>query len=312
MTIKTAASTPQLVARARDPAMRLHQQHAAFTQLVERTHHLVFGLALTVLRDPEEAKDVAQDAYLTAWRCLRQLRDGSAFGAWLKTIVTTECSRRLRRRKREAALAKVPGSVEADVRRTDYQSLVAAAIRKLSQGERDVTVLFYFRGHTQAEIGRLLRLKPGTVGKRLHSARLRIRRALPPSVRHEFVRVAPSKSFLKSVGLGLFDEYVGVYRFAERPDLVVSVVRDGDSLFSECNGQRNRLASLADRSLLTSHYDGEGRFGRNRRGAITHFVYYEFGKRLGTARRTTAGAAGGQKQAAPRSRLNPRVAGGGH
>jgi len=184
---------------------------------------------------------------------------------------------------REAALVELHEPVEPDTRQIEYQSLVASAIAALPDGERHVTVLFYVMGHTQQEIARLLRLKSGTVAKRLHSARLRIRRWLPPSVRSEFLRVAPSRTFGERVRFGIFDEYVGEYRFALRPDLVVSIVREAQSLVSDCNGQRNILASRDDESLVTSSYDGEGRFGRNGRGDVTHFIYYEFGKRLGVA-----------------------------
>lgn len=288
MSIKAAASAAQLVEKARDTAGSLHEQHAAFTQLVERSQHLAFGVAVSFLRNVEEAKDATQDAFTTAWLRLPQLRDASAFEAWMKTIVATECNRRLRRQTREAPLIELPEPVEADTRQIEYQSLVASAIAALSEGERHVTVLFYVMGHTQEEIARLLRLKPGTVGKRLHSARLRIRRWLPPSVRSEFVQVAPSRAFVEKVRLGIFDEYVGEYRFARRPDLVVSIAREGDSLISDSDGQRNILASLDDESLLTSHYDGEGRFGRNHRGDVTHFAYYEFGKRLGVAWKTNS------------------------
>ncbi|MGH7717796.1 MAG: RNA polymerase sigma factor [Gemmatimonadaceae bacterium] len=261
----------------------LRDQHAAFTHLVERSQHLAFGQAVSVLRDVEEAKDATQDAFTTAWLRLRQLRDASAFEAWLRAIVATECNRRLRRRTREVPLFELATSAEPNTREVEYQSLVASAITYLPDGERHVTVLFYVMGHTQDEIARLLRLKPGTVGKRRHSARLRIRRWLPPSVRGEFVRVAPTRTFVEKVRLGIFDEYVGEYRFARRPDVIVSITREGDSLISESRGQRHVLVSLDDESLLTSHYDGEGRFGRNHRGEVTHFAYYEFGKRLGVA-----------------------------
>ncbi len=86
--------------------------------------------------------------------------------------------------------------------------------------------------------------------------------------------------------LALFNEYVGEDRFERRLDLSVSIAREGDSLISDSGKQRNVLTSIGDGSLLTSHYDGEGRFVRNRRGKVTHFVYYEFGRRLGMARKT--------------------------
>jgi hypothetical protein len=87
------------------------------------------------------------------------------------------------------------------------------------------------------------------------------------------------------VSLGLLDEYVGVYRFETRPDLTVTITREGSSLVSDAGGQRHTLIAVGPQSLLTRHFDGEGRFRRNRRGEVTEFVYYEFGRRMGVARR---------------------------
>jgi RNA polymerase sigma-70 factor (ECF subfamily) len=283
--VKATVSKARLVETARDPVASLHEQHAAFTLLVDRSQHIVFGLAFMLLRDVEDAKDAAQDAYATAWRRLRQLQDPTAFAPWLKSIVASECSRRRRQRVLLPEDQAPPASVEADGDRLDYQSLIAAALDGLPAGERHVTVLFYFLGYSQPQIAKLLRLKPGTVGKRLHSARLRIRRGLPRSVRGDFVRIAPTSAFAERVRRGLLDEYIGQYRFERRPELVVSIHREGDTLISESAGQRNVLLSAAENSLSTSQYDGEGRFRRNRRGEVTHFVYYEFGKRMGVARR---------------------------
>jgi RNA polymerase sigma factor (sigma-70 family) len=282
---RPAETIAQLVDMARDPALPLEQQHAAFARLVERSQHVVMAIALAALRSRSEAEDAAQDAFIVAWQRLRQLRDASAFAAWLRSIVVTQCRRRLRRRPGGSAQVELPVTVAADEGQAAYQSLVASAIAALPAGERHVTVLFYGLGYTLQEIGRLLHLQPGTVGKRLHSARLRIRRRLPPSVRGAFVRLAPSRTFVDKIRLGLFDEYVGEYRFERRPDLVVRIMREGDSLIGDGGGQRSTLASLSDESLVTRSYDGEGRFRRNRRGKVTHFVYYEFGRRLGIARK---------------------------
>jgi RNA polymerase sigma factor (sigma-70 family) len=286
LSASAAVDTPRLVATARDPAAPVRERQLAFTQLVERSQHRVFGLALTLLRDADDARDAVQEAYATAWLRLSQLRDPSAFCTWLNTIVATQCTRQLRRRtRRSEPVESSDSSVEVDGRRLDYQALLASAVGALPEGERHVTVLFYFLGYSQPEIARLLRLKPGTVGKRLHSARLRIRRALPPSVRGDFMRVTPSRTFAEQVRLGIYDEYVGEYRFPQRPGAVV-IVREGDSLVSISGQQRHVLASLGEASFVTRHYDGEGRFGRNRLGEVTHFVYYEFGRRMGVAWKT--------------------------
>ena len=288
MSLGARVSIAELVETARNPALASSQQDAAFTQLVLRSQHVVLGLALASLRNSAEAEEAAQDAFTTAWQRLRQLRDASAFTAWLRRIVATQCRRRLRRRADAVDGVELPVRVEARGPGGDYRSLVASSLAALPAGERNVVVLFYFLGYTLPEIARLLRLKAGTVGKRLHSARLRIRRRLPPSVRGELVRLAPSRAFVDKIRRGLLDDYVGEYRFEERPDLVVRIVREGDSLVSVAGGQRNVLASLDDQSLVTSHYDGEGRFARDRSGRVTHFVYSEFGKRLGIAKKIRA------------------------
>jgi len=282
-------STEQLVERARDPGTSLHEQHAAFTELVRRTQHVVFALALARLQDVEDAKDASQGAFATAWHRLHQLRDAAAFEPWLKSIVVRECARRRRQRTPVHDTMTSHVAVCADAPNADYRELIATALEELPEGERHVTVLFYFLGYSQPQIAHLLRLQCGTVGKRLHSARLRLRRQLPRSVRCEFVRHRASADFAARVRRGLLDEYVGEYRFDRRPDLVVSITRDGDAIVSHAAGQRHTLISAGEHSLATAEYDGEGRFHRSHDGEVTHFVYYEFGKRLGVAHKIASG-----------------------
>jgi RNA polymerase sigma-70 factor, ECF subfamily len=279
-------ATARLVERARDPSASLHEQHAAFTLLVRQTQHVAFALALASLRNVDDAKDASQDAFATAWRRLHQLREADAFEPWLKSIVVRACARRRRQHAFVSDDLAHPIAVESVAHQTDYQELIAAALEKLPEGERHVTVLFYFLGYSQPQIAQLLALKPGTVGKRLHSARLRMRRQLPRSVRNDFVRHEPSAEFAERVRRGLLDEYIGEYRFDRRPDHVVSITRRRDQLISDSQGQRHVLVSAGEQSLATTEYDGEGRFHRNRAGEITHFVYYEFGRRLGIARKS--------------------------
>jgi RNA polymerase sigma factor (sigma-70 family) len=284
----SANATPgiaQLVETARSRSSSLDEQHAAFTSLVQQSQHRVFALAFSRLRDVDDAKDATQDAFATAWRRLSQLRDPPAFTPWLRSIVLSECSRRQRSHRQSPSIAADRVTIESQTARVDYQSVVARAVHKLSDAERDVIVLYYYLGYTLPQIARLLNLKPGTAGKRLHSARLHIRAVLPRSVRGDFVRVTPSAAFADRVRRGLMDEYVGCYRFKERPDHVVSIMAVNDELVSESAGQRHVLMSAEKESLRTRDYDGEGRFGRNRKGEVTRFVYYEFGRRMGVAHR---------------------------
>lgn len=286
----TPVTTARLVAQARDADASLQQQHAAFTRLVQQSQHIVFALALSLLRNAADAEDATQEAFAIAWRRLRQLRDPHAFEGWVKSIVVRNCRRRQRERPLVPDALAPPASVDPEAA-LDYHDVIASAIAQLPAGERHVTVMFYFLGYSQPQIARLLHLEAGTVGKRLHSARLRMRRALPRSVRNDFVRHVPVAEFATRVRRGLLDAYVGRYRFEKRPDHIVSIRREDDALVSDAGGQRHVLLSLDEHSLVAVQYDGEGRFRRNRRGEVTHFVYYEFGRRLGVARKISASPA---------------------
>ena len=149
---------------------------------------------------------------------------------------------------------------------------------RLSESEYRVVVLFYFLGRKLDEIAAILGIPRGTAGKRLHCARIAIRRNLPRGVRFEFQQP-------RSISARLLDEYAGEYRFDERPDLTVRIEREGSSLVSYSNGQRSVLASLREGALVAMAFDAEGRFQRDRSGRVVQFTYYEFGARLGVARK---------------------------
>jgi RNA polymerase sigma-70 factor, ECF subfamily len=255
----------ELVESARDDSLPLDEQHAAFAELVRRFEEAAFAWALQRTHDPEEARDVCQEAFLAAWVKLRQLREPAAFAGWLRRIIARLA---VRQQSCRAATPLAATSHSGDF----IQPLL----------EREV-VLHYYLGYTLDEIAKILDVPRGTVGKRLHTARIKIRRALPRSVRAQFQR--PPRNFVQQVREGLFDEYTGTYRFVKRPELTVTIARDGDQLVSESNGQRSVLASLRENALVAAAFDAEGRFERDRRGRIVQFVYYEFGKRLGVAKK---------------------------
>ena len=279
-------SLAAVVERARNDGLPVEEQHAAFAELVGRFEESAFAWSLQLLGDPAEARDATQDAFITAWLNLRQLRAPAAFGAWLKRLIATQCNRRRRSRPITELLSERCAVTDAEYEHRERQRLLAAAIARLSEREYRVVVLFYFLGRTLKEIAGILGVPKGTIGKQLHSARIAIRRQLPRAVRSEFLKLQPSPQFLSKVREGLFDEYVGEYRFAKRPDLAVRIVREGSSLVGYGGGQRVVLASLDENVLVASEFDGEGRFQRDHSGHVVRFVYYEFGARLGIATKT--------------------------
>ena len=281
-----------LVRRARDARAPIREQHAAFAVLVERFEEMALTTALRACEDAESARDACQEAFLLAWRKLPALREPAAFGGWLKRLVRTQCARARRRgasaESHERDLAATPEyscDTAEDVDRRQVQALVRDAVMSLPLAERNAVILFYFLGESLQAVARALGITVGHAGKRVYDARLRLRRALPRGLTESFWMGAPTPSFARRVRAGLLDELVGEYRFDERPSHRVVVRREGDVLASYAGGQRSVLTSSEPDTFTPAEYDGEARIRRTPRGRVSHFVYYEFGRRLGVARK---------------------------
>src|SRR5919109_5294957 len=82
-----------LIARATAARAAHAEKSHAFGEIVRRFQDLAFACAFGVLGDFHLAQDAAQEAFLTAWRNLDQLRKPEAFPGWLKRIVLTQCHR---------------------------------------------------------------------------------------------------------------------------------------------------------------------------------------------------------------------------
>jgi RNA polymerase sigma factor (sigma-70 family) len=285
--------TGALVETATDPLATLAEQHDAFGEIVKLYQDMAYGCAQALLGDPYLAEDAAQQAFITAWHRLGSLRVPDAFPGWFKRIVFTECHR-LRRRRRETiplCIADASLSLEAtpqqDVEADEVRETLSLAVEALPDNERVVVVLFYAHELSHAEMSAFLGVPTTTVAKRLHTAKRRLKELLPAEFNAAYAARRPSadERFAERVRLGIYDAYVGRYRFDLRPDLTVTVQREGDRLVSEAAGQRNEICAATSSlgELSTREFDGCGRFLRDGRGRVTHLVYYEHGHEMGVA-----------------------------
>jgi RNA polymerase sigma-70 factor (ECF subfamily) len=148
-----------------------------FEQRVADSTTLAFRVALGVLRQREDAEDVAQEAFLRARRAFASLRDRDRFRAWLvRTAFRLALNRQRgdrRRLRREDALAATGPreTVEDEAARAEVRQKVGEAVDALPEKLRVVTVLAAIEGHDVREVARLLDLPEGTVKSRLHLAR---------------------------------------------------------------------------------------------------------------------------------------------
>ena len=160
---------------------------SAFAALYDATSARAYGLALRVVRDPAQAEEVTQEAYLDVWKHSSRFRAdrGSAIG-WLLTIVHRKAVDRVR--SAEAAgrrdetyhhQAEVAHdqTVEAVQSSLDSQR-VRAALKELTNNQREALGLAFFGGYTHTEVAAMLDLPLGTAKTRIRDAMIRMRDAL--------------------------------------------------------------------------------------------------------------------------------------
>jgi RNA polymerase sigma factor (sigma-70 family) len=202
-----------LIATATATDLAQREKHRAFDEIVRRYQDLAYGYAYAVLGDFQLAEDAAQEAFLTAWRSLDQLRHPEAFPGWLKRIVLTQCSRLTRGKQLdfvpldEALALPAPGpDPYLAAEQSELRERVAAAVQALPENERLVTTLFYISEYTLKEIGAFLELPVTTIKKRLWSARQKLRHTMLDIVKQTLQERRPSRDGRFADTVALFNE----------------------------------------------------------------------------------------------------------
>jgi RNA polymerase sigma-70 factor, ECF subfamily len=168
------ADDHSLVARARGG------DTAAFEHLVRRYSGPVYRIALRVVGTTGAADDVAQEAFITAWHRIGDIRAEQAFAAWMYRIVTTRAINTARSHRHEAGLdeALLPpsrvGDPEQQALAAGLHAAVARALGMLTPQQRACWVLRELEGLSYDEIAGITRASPGAVRGRIHRARVRL------------------------------------------------------------------------------------------------------------------------------------------
>ena len=172
---------------------------AAYGELVERFQPTVYAVALARLRNPTEAQELVQEVFLHGMKKLAQLRDAQCFAGWLRQITVRMAINRLTRRgplhKVEAealdgAVAAGAGPLEALVQSEQVAELYRC-LERLKPVDRATLVAFYIRGRSLKQMSREFETPVGTIKRRLHVARNRLRKQLErdPTPRRELACV---------------------------------------------------------------------------------------------------------------------------
>jgi RNA polymerase sigma-70 factor, ECF subfamily len=158
---------------------------AAFGELVERFQPAVYAVALARLRDANEAVELTQEVFVHAMTKLEQLRDPHCFVGWLRQITVRMAINRVTRKApvqgaEPDVLQNAPaadGPLDA-ILRAETRAEVWGGLNRLKELDRATLVAFYIRGKSLKQMSREFETPVGTIKRRLHVARNRLKKAL--------------------------------------------------------------------------------------------------------------------------------------
>jgi RNA polymerase sigma-70 factor (ECF subfamily) len=173
----------------------------AFAEIVLHSQKKVFNIAYRMLGNLEEAKDLAQEVFISVFDSIKDLREEIRFDAWLTQITLNHCRNRWKYLKRRQyfnsdSLDDPIETEEGDVPRDVYdpsdnpetlyekkliQQLIQRGLQKLKEDQRELLVLRDLQGFSYEEMGELLGLPEGTIKSKLHRARMDLKRVLERS-----------------------------------------------------------------------------------------------------------------------------------
>lgn len=185
---------------------------AAFRRLVERHQRRAFAIALGLVRDENDARELVQDAFLRVHKGLATFQGGSSFFTWLYRIITNLSIDLIRKPGRQLAdidearfesdegqeaefplLSKVDGSDPVDVvRRQEIAGRLQAALDALPPYHRGVIVMREIEGLSYEEMASAMGVSKGTIMSRLFHARQKLQKALADCYEEQIGKIPES------------------------------------------------------------------------------------------------------------------------
>ena len=160
----------------------------SFDKLYELTHNDVWYNCLSLLKDEENAKDIMQETYITAFLKLDTLKDEEKFCGWLTAIATNKSKNKLKGKVEyqiddEVLIAKTETDElmlpEEYINKAEKRKVLLQIIEDtLSFNQYQVVLMFYFNELSIAEIAQALEISEGTVKSRLNSSRAKMKTAI--------------------------------------------------------------------------------------------------------------------------------------
>ena len=160
----------------------------AFEELINGYEKKAYNIAYRMMSNEEDAKDMAQEAFIKIYKSIKGFREESSFSTWLYRIVTNTCLDELRKRQRsetvplETSFENDKGTAHVEIgadketpediyERIEKRQLIHNAIDSLNEDYKTVIILRDIQGFGYAEIASILNCSLGTVKSRINRAR---------------------------------------------------------------------------------------------------------------------------------------------
>ena len=153
----------------------------AYGELYQLYSKAMFNVCLRMVNNQQEAEDILQEAFISAFKNLKNFRSESTFGAWLKRIVINKTLNHIKKRKLELfPLEDNTDRIEEDVNQLDEESTfnihkIKKAIELLPDGYRMVFSLYVVEGYDHGEIATIMNITESTSKSQYNRAKKKVR-----------------------------------------------------------------------------------------------------------------------------------------
>ncbi len=172
-------------------------ENNAYAVLVDRYKHMVYTLALKIVKNREDAEEVAQDTFVKAYSALNEFKGESKFSTWLYKIAYYRSLDYLKKNKRRVETTTIDISEEYNIASMDdaldgmeikeRAEIIKHAIQELPADDAVLITLYYFETLSMNEISKVMGIPANTIKVRLFRGRKRLAKILENNLEQEII-----------------------------------------------------------------------------------------------------------------------------